>query len=422
MNKLLLKQIIADQRQELDIGLQEIAVSREIENDVKKSLSDNLIKIIAGVRRCGKSFLARQILRAKDCGYINFDDERLIGISAQDLNNVIEALRELQPDFKYLFFDEIQNIDGWELFVNRLKRTGYNIVITGSNSKLLSKELSTHLTGRHIVFELYPFSFREYLSYKGIDFQESDFYITEKRAYAKNMLDQYLKTGGFPEVLQVKFPNLYLSELYDKIVSRDIVGRYNIKHKKSLREMALYVFSNVGSKITYHKLKNIFEFSSVHTAKNYIDYLEESYLIFQLKQFSFKLKNIVRGARKIYCIDSGMANTLSVSLSPNAGHIMENTVFLNLKRRGKEIYFYNTSTGGEVDFVVKEKSKIKELIQVCLNVDDFDTAKREINALVRAGEELKCKNLSIITWDKEDSEFIGNKEIKYIPLYKWLLI
>lgn len=421
MIKSQIKQILLDQKQEAKNILGVKSVEREKENEFEKSLKNDLIKVIIGVRRCGKSFLAHRVLRDKNYGYINFDDERLIGVEAKDLNDFLEVLKEINPHFNYLLLDEVQNIAGWELFANRLKRNGYNLIITGSNSKLLSKELATHLTGRHYLIELFPFSFKEFLNYQILGFKEEDFYLTEKRAQIKRTLDDYLEIGGFPELFKIETKKQYLTDLYNKILTRDIVTRYNIKHFRSLKEIALYVLSNYSSRMTFNKLKNVFEIKSVHTIKNYIDYLEEAYIMFQLYPLSFKLKEQLRSARKIYSIDIGFIKTITSSFSDNQGRLMENIVFLELKIDGKEIYYYVDSVGGEIDFLIKQKTSVEQLIQVCFSLNDPETKKRETKALIRAGEELKCSNLLIITWDEEGEEKFDRKTVKTVPLWKWLL-
>ncbi|MBM3712670.1 MAG: ATP-binding protein [Actinobacteria bacterium] len=421
MEKKTVKQILLDQRQEINNIFNTQIVEREIESRIKIALDDKLIKVISGVRRCGKSFLAHKILKDKNYGYINFDDERLIGIKTEDLNYLLEVLREINPDFNYLLLDEIQNVPGWELFTNRLQRTGCNLVITGSNANLLSKELATSLTGRHFLIELYPFSFKEFLQIKNFSYDENDLYVTEKKAHIKRLLGEYIKYGGFPELSKIELKEQYLRDLYDKIISRDIVSRYKIKYIKTLKEISLYLFSNFGSTITYQKLKNIFEVKSVHTIKNYMDYLEEAYLAFQLNPFSFKLKNQLSGRRKIYTIDSGLINSISFQFSYNLGRLMENIVFTQLKRKGVEFYFYNSQSKEEVDFIIKDNLNIKELIQVCFNLDNLETREREIKSLLRASNYLNCNNLKIITLDTENKEQIKGKNIIFIPLWKWLL-
>ena len=421
MEKQIIKQILLEQKEETKKIFTEKIIKREIERRARQSLKDNLIKVIIGVRRCGKSVLAHQILKDKNYGYVNFDDERLIGTKTEDLNDFLEVLKEINSDFNYLLLDEIQNVQGWELFTSRLKRTGYNLIITGSNSKLLSKELSTYLTGRHFTIELYPFSFQEFLEYKSFIYNENDFYLTEKRAQIKKLFNEYLLFGGFPELFKIEIKEQYLRDLYDKILTRDIVYRYRIKYFKVLKEMSLYLMSHFGSKITYHKLKNIFEINSIHTIKNYIGYLEEAYLIYQLYPFSFKLKDQLMGAKKIYSIDHGLIKSISFQFSSNLGRIMENIVFIHLKRKNKEVYFYTDPSGNDVDFIVREGLKISELIQVCFNLDDIETKERELKSLIKGSKQLECNNLTIITFDKEKEEKIREKNIKFIPLWKWLL-
>ena len=424
MNKSILKKIILEQKNEINEEQQQCRlIERKIENELKKSLSDNLIKVIIGVRRSGKSVLAHHVLKDKKYGYVNFDDERLINFNSEQLDFLLETLLELNDNLEYILLDEIQNISGWELFVNRLKRQGYKIVVTGSNSKLLSKELSTHLTGRHLSFELFPFSFQEFLEYKNIKYTKNDFYLSRKRSLIRKALGEYFQKGSFPEIFNVEFGEKYLLNLYKNIINEDIVARYNIKYAHALREIAIYVFTNFASKFTYHKLSKIFEIKSVHTIKNYLDYLEEAYLIFQVHAFSYKLKNQFRGAKKIYGIDHGLIQSVSAGAFEGNSKIMENIVFLELMRRGKEVFYYTDRYGNEVDFVVrdKEKNKINQLIQVSYNVDDEQTYEREVRSLISSSKELKCDNLLLITYDLEDERLIDGVKIKFLPLDMFLL-
>ena len=421
MNKTKIKEIILEQKKEAENILKDATIEREVEKKAVKCLKDDLIKVIIGVRRSGKSILAHRLLRNNDYGYINFDDERLLGIKTSDLNDLLEILNEINPKARYLLFDEIQNVAGWELFVNRLKRNDYNVIVTGSNSKLLSGELATHLTGRHVEIELYPFSFKEFLLYQGKIFSNDDFYLTSKRAEIKKLLNDYLISGGFPELLRIEMKEQYLRDLHDKIINRDIVERYNIKYTKTIKEISLFLLSNFGSKITYHKIKNVFEIKSAHTVKKYINYLENAYLVSELLPFSFKVKEQIKKPRKIYGIDIGLIGAFSANFSPNTGRAIENIVFLELKKRQNEIYFYTNPNDKEVDFVIKKGLRVNELIQVCLNLEDEDVKKREVDALLIASEELKCNNLLVITWDEEKEEKIKGKKIKFIPLWKWLL-
>jgi predicted AAA+ superfamily ATPase len=421
MEKQTAKQILLEQQEEIRQIFREKLITREIASDARKALSDNIIKAIIGVRRCGKSVLAHQILKGKKYGYINFDDERLLGTRTEDLNKLLEVLLEVNPKIKYILLDEVQNVQGWELFVNRLGRKGYNIVITGSNSNLLSKELATHLTGRHIVFELYPFSFREFLKYQAFSYSDKYFYIAEKKSALNNKLEEYIQTGGLPEIYKIKFKDRYLRDLFDKIITRDVVTRYSVKYVKDLKEIALFLISNFSGSISYRKLTELFNLGSVHTIKNYVSYLEEAYLIFQLNPFSFKLKNVIRQNKKIYTIDTGMINAVAPQLSPNTGRMIENTVFLELKRRKKDIYYLTKQHDYEVDFVVKANRKVTQLIQVCYNLDNLKTKQRELKGLIKASNKLNCSDLLVINEGYEGEEKHKEKKIRFTPLSQWLL-
>ncbi len=420
MNKNLIKQIVLEQKGEIKKIFSEKIIPRIILPDVQRVLDSNLIKVIIGVRRCGKSVLSHYLLKNRQYGYVNFDDERLIGVKTKDLNDFWEVLQEINPNCKFILLDEIQNIEGWELFVNRLKRNGHNIVVTGSNSKLLSKELATHLTGRHFSIELYPFSFEEFLLYKNQIISRDDLYIAEKKAKIKRLLEEYLMYGALPEVVKLKPKMQYLRELYDKIIGRDVIFRYSVKYARDLKEIALYAISNFGSKISYRKIKNIFEMKSVHTVKNYLNYLEEAYLLFQINAFSHKLKEQLKLPKKLYCIDTGIINAIIPRSTIDYGRLLENAVFIELKRKKCEIYFYAQSNY-EVDFVIREGQKVIRLIQVSYSVEDEVTRKREVRALLKASRELRCNNLSVITWDYDEEKRCKGKKIKFIPLWKWLL-
>lgn len=425
MEKKDLKQVVIDQKDELkELVKRENIIDREFLSTYKKSINSDIIKVITGIRRCGKSVFSYQLLRDKDFAYINFDDERLITLETEDLNNILEIFYELYGKFKFILLDEIQNIYGWELFVNRLKRQGFNLIVTGSNAKLLSSELATHLTGRHIALELFPFSFRECLNYHGISFKS--LLSTREVGLIKRKLDEYIKTGGFPETLKKNiFPETYLQALYSTIINKDVVLRHKVKFVKTLKDIASYLITNHSNFMSFNKIKNIFNLKSTHTALNYVSFLEESFLFFFLKRLSFKKKESLIANRKIYCIDTGLINTLSFKSSRDAGKLYENIVAVELLRKkaleGLDIYYWQDIYKHEVDFVIKQRLKVKQIIQVCYDIEDYDTKKREIKALFRASKELKCGNLLIITEDKEGKESFENKEIKYVPLWKWLL-
>lgn len=427
MNTEEIKKIVTDQQEEINEIFKKEKI---IDRDLPKEKLTNFLKhpnilTITGARRSGKSILSTQLLKEKKHGYINFDDERLINIETKDLNNILQAFYELHgSDVEYLILDEIQNINDWELFANRLRRTK-KIVLTGSNSKLLSGELATHLTGRHIDFTLYPFSFKEYLTFNNIKLTRENFYSTKKIAEIKKHLKNYIQLGGYPEVY--KFGKTMLIRTYEDIIQKDILLRYNIKNKKTFRELAKYLISNFSSEITYRKLRDIVSIKNEHTIKNYVDYLSTSYLIFIIERFSFKLKNQIIAPKKIYCTDTGMINSIAFRFSENTGKMLENLVAIELLRRksywqtDSEVYYWKDHQQREVDFVIKTGPKIKELIQVNHVSGKEEINKRETDSLTIASKELKCKNLLLITWDYDDEIVVDNIKIRCTSIWKWLL-
>ena len=413
----MMKDILILQKNELESLLKERYMARE---EMKLDLSNNLIKVIIGPRRAGKSFFGLHALNKNDkFGYINFDDEKLI--ETEDYDEIISAINSLYENPKVLFLDEIQNLPKWELFVNRLQRQGFNLVITGSNSHLLSKELSTHLTGRHIQIIILPFSFKEYLHLDTKVLTTSE--IKEK-------LDIYLVYGGYPEPLikKINYKD-YLSTLFNSILFKDIIKRYKIRSAQAIEKLSEQLLSNICKEYSYRSLSKIAGIKSTHTAENYLSYLEESFIFFSLRRFSYKVKEQISSIKKIYCIDNGFIHAKAFSSSQNLGKLYENLVAITLKKyelEGKlNFYYWKNQQQEEVDFVVKEGIKIKQLIQVCCNLDNADTKNREIRALLKAGKDLKCKNLLMINSNKEgeeEIEWFGIKsKIKFIPLWKWLL-
>lgn len=428
MNVAEIKSVIADQKEEIErVFRKERIIEREFLDMCRPLMESDLIKVITGVRRSGKSVFSLELLGGRDYGYINFDDERLIGIKTSDLNLVLQAFYELFGELKFVFLDEIQNIEGWELFVNRLKRAGLNVLVTGSNAKLLSRELATHLTGRHAPIEMFPFSFREFLLFAEFKAARKAFYSTKQKAFLIRKLQEYLELGGFPEVLKEREnAKIYLATLYSTILTRDVVSRQRIKFIRTIREISNYLVSNFSKPITFNKIKNIFDLKSAHTSKNYISYLEESYLIFLLGKFSFKHKEVLASPKKVYAIDTGMVGALGFKSNENFGRLIENMVFIELARkrvlgRFQEFFYWKDYTGKEVDFVIKEGLKVKQLIQVTYASGRSEIEKRETVSLIKASEELRCNNLLILTWDFEGEEKIKGKKIIYTPLWKWLL-
>lgn len=414
--------IIKEQREELEeIDKQERFVSREQEKDAIKFLKHPNILAILGVRRCGKSIFSYMLSKEHDFAYINFDDERLSGTNTDDLNRILEAFYELYGDIEYIVLDEIQNVKMWELFANRLRRTK-KVIITGSNSHLLAGELATHLTGRYIDIRLFPFSFREYLKYKRCDLPKV--LTTKEKAKVMRFLNEYLKLGGFPEVY--KFGKGILPRIYEDIITKDIVMRYRIRKREELKNLARYLISNFSNEIGYSKISNILNIKHVSTVSNWISYLEQAFLIIKLERFDFKLKQQFIAPKKIYCIDSGIVNSVGFGLSENTGRIMENTVAVELLRKvgldpSLEVYYWKDHQQNEVDFVLKKGPKVKQLIQVTYANEDYEINERESKSLIKASKELRCKNLLVITWDYSGKEKIDGKEVSYVPIWTWLL-
>ena len=412
------RQVIIDQKTELLQYNQSIYILRP---EVSKiNLASSLAQIITGVRRSGKSTLAHLALRGKNYAYLNFDDERLLNINAEDLNSLLETLYYIYGEFEYLFMDEVQNVEGWQLFVNRLLRQGLRIILTGSNSKLLSNELATHLTGRYNLIELYPLSFKEIVNKNNIPLVKR---TTKDSGILKSLFDKYCQFGGFPELVNSEeFEKQYIDNLLKAIITKDIFYRYNVIHTKTFNDIANYLISNYSREISYSRIKNIFGIGSEHTVKNYVEYLEEAYLILTLPKFSYKSQETLR-YRKTYVVDPSLASLLANDFTPNSGFLLENIVFLELRRRRisqqYEIYYYKKNY--EIDFVIYSGSKVSELIQVSTEIENPKTLKRELSALIEASSELNCDKLRLITSYKKEVVEIQNKQIEIIPVIDWLL-
>jgi predicted AAA+ superfamily ATPase len=276
------------------------------------------------------------------------------------------------------------------------------------------------LTGRHIDYALFPFSFCEFLRSKDIKY---DINSTLDRAKIKDMFTEYLENGGFP--LVQKLGKSFLAETYKDVIERDVLQRYKVKHSTVLKELAGYLVSNSANEISFHKLKNIFNVKSIHTVKNYVGYLQNTYLIFSLERFSFKLKEQMRAPRKVYGIDTGLVQTISSKASENKGNMLENIVAIQLFRDAQnsdnKVYYWKDHQQREVDFVIKKKDKVISLIQVTDISARIELARREIISLVKASNELKCSELMVLTRDYNAQEKIGKKTIKFVPVWRWLL-
>jgi predicted AAA+ superfamily ATPase len=422
-----LKAVIIAQKTDID-GLfkRERIIDRAIDTaKVKNFLAQPNVLAILGIRRCGKSIFTWLLLSGEKFGYINFFDERLINLKADELNQVIQAFYELYGnDLTYFVFDEIQKVPNWERFISRI-RTSNKIIITGSNSDLLRGDLATFLTGRHIDVTLLPFSFKEYLTTKNITLDQNWTYSTSSLAGVKKALSEYIETGGFPEV--EKFGSIMLNEIYRDIIENDIIQHHKIRKTQNLRELAKYLISSSSKEITFNKLTAALEIKDPHTIAKYTAYIQDAYLIFLLERFSYKLKEQFRAPKKVYCIDTGLANSIAFRLSKDPGRLMENVVFLELLRRklyfnpDTELYYWKDYMGREIDFIIKNRDSITQLIQVTYASDKNEINPRELESFKVGAFELKCDNMLVITWDYEATTLVNEKTIVFIPLWKWLL-
>ena len=413
--------VLLEQREEFNTCLLEEYCSRAEEELV--DLNSKLAQVVIGIRRSGKSTLCFNVIKksGEKFAYVNFDDERLSEVSAESLNSILECLYKIYGDFNYLFIDEIQNIDEWYLFVNRLLRTGMHVLITGSNAKLLSGELATHLTGRHLRIELFPFSFAEYCDYKKI----SKFHgTTKEKGFLRAAFDDYLHDGGFPELLNEKRKQAYINTLVDSILKRDIEKRYSVKYKAAFENIANHLLNNAPAKINYNELQTLFSLKSAHTAENYVNYAKNAYLICGLHKYSPKSKIRVRD-EKAYAVDVALMNNRENALAgDNLGWRLETIVFIELLRRYRplecDVYYYD-ETSGEADFLVCKGNSVQKIIQVSHDISNPKTYKREINGLLLASSKTGCNDLLLITDHDEQSCVADGKKIDIIPAYSWLV-
>ena len=417
-----IKRVIRDQEAETESKFRnEAIIPREYTSEIEKYMAKANAIIITGVRRSGKSTAAMLLAKGKRYARINFDDPSLEGMGAKDLIKITEAVQDLKGDVDYIILNEIQNIKGWELYVSRLRETK-RVIVTGSNSELMSEELGSRLTGRHLSFTTFPFSFREFLVYKKF---QPDIYLTRDIVHARKLFDEYALEGGFPEASL--FGSRFLVQIYDDVLTKDIGRRFNVKYRETFRELSKYLVSNISKEMSYTKLKDIFKIKSIHTVKNYISFLEKAYIIFKIDKYSGKLKQQMQSGKKVYCVDTGMSNALGFRTAEERGRMLENIVAIDLLRRkfywnaGYEIYYWQDYRQNEVDFVVKEGSSVKQLIQVAYRVDAYDTKAREIRALLSASKELKCNKLLVVTYDYEGKETVDGRNINFIPAWKWLI-
>lgn len=374
-----------------------------------------MIKLITGPRRAGKSSLALQMLRGQNFAYLNFDDSAIL--DGFDESKVEDLLDEVYSGYKFLLLDEVQNLTGWSIWVEKLYRRGTNLIITGSNANMLSDDIAAILSGRYLEIRLYPFSAEEYKAYR----QKS-----ERNSIPENVLyDNFLKYGGYPEIaLTPQVCEGYISSLYDSTIVKDIVKRYKVRKVDELYNVADWLLSNFTNTFSVTSLTEDLNMGSVTTVQKYCRYLQNTYLFQYLPRFNNKLKLMNKADRKCYVVDNGYILARAFELSSNLGRLLENLVFLELLKNGynlkmHELFYYRSRNDREVDFVCRKGVTIQQLIQVCYDISSPKTRKREIDSLIECAEELKVNRLLIITWDQDETLEKEGYTIEVISVRNW---
>jgi predicted AAA+ superfamily ATPase len=400
----LIKTVIADQ---LELTWNESFTRREIPEALLKGED---IVVISGIRRCGKSTLLHQIRSGsneKDY-YLNFDDERLLNFKVDDFQLLHETFIELFGPQKTFWFDEIQNIKGWERFVRRLYDYGNKVFITGSNATMLSKDLGTHLTGRFVKYELF----------NNFKTGTKDIFSTGEKAEIRRLYNEYLRSGGFPYYLKYKDDN-YLKSLYESILYRDIMSKHNLTSERELKELVYLLASNVARPYSNNRLAASIGLKNATTVKNYLDFIQDTYLLFTVNKFDYSARVQLQNARKIYFIDNALIRKLGFIFSEDKGRFLENMVFVELRRRGREVFYFKGKT--ECDFLIRDGIKITGAIQVCYSLGDMETHEREVKGLLEALVTYNLDDGLILTNDTEEALDQQGKRINVLPVLKWLM-
>lgn len=405
-----MKIAILNQRKERDRLLSLPYIPRQTIYNIDELLNSPNIKLLTGPRRVGKSTQALLMLRGKNFAYLNFDDNELL--KKWDEQQAEQLLSEIYPNYEYLLLDEVQNIDGWDIWVSKLYRRGINLVITGSNAKMLSGEMATTLTGRYLEIKMLPFSLAEAKLF------------ANSIGNAENQQDDFLKNGGYPETFaQRSITQTYLQTLFDSILYKDIVRRHKIRNATDLNNVAMFLLSNFTGTFSYNDVANDLGLSSVSTTKKFMDYLHEPFLFYYLDRYNNKLKLMKKAPRKVYVVDNGFVASKAFNLSENLGKLLENQVFVELLHRGydteKTLFYYHSRNDKETDFVLREGNKVKELIQVCYDMSKEKTEKREVDSITECAGELNCSNLTIVTWNEERTIDKKGYTIKVVPISKF---
>lgn len=403
-----MRNIISNQKKERDMLLARPYITRQTKYDEQSLLSSKQIKLITGPRRSGKSTQALMLLKNRNFAYLNFDDGKLLNAWDEDL--VTETLLQVYPGFEFLMLDEIQNIEGWDLWVSKLYRQGINMVITGSNAKLLSSEMATLLTGRYLQIEMLPFSLKEFCEWKN--------------SADSAVINDYLHNGGYPETLQSReLTQGYLSTLFDSTIWKDITQRHKVRNVEDLNNLAMYLLSNFSNPLSVNELAEAIGMSSVTTTKKFMGYLHEPYLFYYLPRYNNKLKLMNKAPQKTYVIDNGFVTAKAFMVSENLGRLLENQVFIELLRRGYStettLFYYRSRNDKETDFVTRKGSHVDSLIQVCYDLSNERAMKREIDSIVECAGELNCQNLVIVTMNEERTIECNGHQIKVVPIQKF---
>lgn len=414
-----MKTIVLNQRKERDELLSRPYLTRRSNHDEDMLLNSHLIKLITGPRRVGKSTQALLMLRDKNFAYLNFDSQQLL--DAWDANLVMRMLDDVYPGYDYLLLDEVQNLEGWDMWVSELYRIGKNLVITGSNAKMLSSEMATVLTGKYLQVEMLPFSLEEFFDWNKLELHNLK---PEQDAECKVLTDDYMRNGGYPEVVAFRqLVRSYLDTLFDSIVWKDVAKRHNVRNITDLNNLAMYLVSNFCNPLSANELSEELGFSSVNTTKKFMDYLHEPYLFYYLSRYNNKLKLMKKAPRKVYVVDNGFVAAKAFSLSENLGRLLENQVFIELIRQGydteKTMFYYRSRNDKEVDFVLRKETRVERLVQVCYDLSSPKTEKSEVDSIVECAGELKCSNLTIVTKEDERTIEKDGYTIKVLPISKF---
>jgi len=407
-------------RQKETILSKKYGIERAVLRELKSEIRLPHVVVLTGLRRSGKSTLLRQLIKKyykdEDFYYINFEDERLFNFPANEFNRLYEALISLYGKKKTFFLDEIQNVTNFETFVRRLYEEGFKFFITGSSATLLSKELGTKLTGRHVDIIVRPFSFLEFLELKGVKINKESIYKIEIKVKIKKYFEEYLIRGGMPEYLIYNDPEL-LTRVYEDTVIKDIAVRYKIDNVAILRQLYFYLINNFANKFSYNSLKKVTSIKSVNTIKKFISYLEETYFAKTINKFDYSYKKQIINDKKFYVLDNGFIGVLSKKLTNDSGWLLESLVF-NCLNNFHEIFYYCDKK--ECDFLIVKNKEIKQAIQVCYELNE-ENREREVGGLSEAIEKFKLKEGLLLTNSQEEELELNGKKIVIKPVWKWLL-